>query len=167
MQIANRLLRKKGKEIKEESDSAHKGKELAAAARAQVDTSLNGIPTTENNRSLEELYARLAESEEVKEKLRKMFKTLRIMLVGRSGSGKTTIIRLVMGEKGPRNMVVGRAGVQDISVEWHHPDAEVPLVFHDSNGMDVLGAERLEDIMRFLDPNQKNHGGDFCDKVML
>jgi ABC-type glutathione transport system ATPase component len=139
-----------------------KGKErAAAAARPQLnDRSLSNYTT------LEEAYAKLAESDEVKEKLKQLFKTLRIMVVGRSGSGKTTIIRLVMGEKGPRSMSVGNAGVQDISVEWHHPDEDVPLIFHDTNGMDVLGAQRLEDIKRFLDPNQKDHDADFGAKVL-
>jgi ABC-type transport system involved in cytochrome bd biosynthesis fused ATPase/permease subunit len=96
----------------------------------------------------------------------KLFKTLRIMVVGRSGSGKTTIIRLVMGENGPGLMAVGNAGIQDINVEWHHADGDMPLVFHDSNGMDVLGAQRLEDIKRFLDSNQKDHDADFGAKVV-
>jgi ABC-type glutathione transport system ATPase component len=86
------------------SSSKPKGKKAEAAAA--IDASLNGIPT-ENYRSLEEAYAKLAESEEVKEELSKIFRRLRIMVVGRSGSGKTTIIRLVMGEKGPGSMAVG------------------------------------------------------------
>jgi hypothetical protein len=43
----------------------------------------------------------------------------------------------------------------------------VPLVFHDSNGMDVLGAGRLEDIKRFLEPKQKDHDADFCAQVQI
>jgi ABC-type glutathione transport system ATPase component len=146
------------------SSSKAKGKKAVAAA-ALLEARLNAIPS-ENYRSLEEAYAKLAESEDVKKMLQKLFKTLRIMVVGRSGSGKTTIIRLVMGEKGPRSITVGTSGVQDISVEWHHPDEDVPLVFHDSNGIDNMGAQRLEDIRKFLEPHQ-NDNDNFGAKVIL
>jgi energy-coupling factor transporter ATP-binding protein EcfA2 len=128
--------------------------DLYARPKQHRNSSINDI-TAEDLRSLEETYARIAESEKVKENLSKIFKRLRIMVVGRSGTGKTTIIRLVVGEKGPRNVAnKGTSGVHDVSVEWHHPDPDLPLIFHDSNGIDQMGAKRLDDIMAFMDEHQ-------------
>ena len=109
-----------------------------------------------NANTLRNLYSSILKSNEVKEELAKMFTHVRILVVGRSGSGKSTVIRLVVGDKGPRSMSNAEAGVQDINVEWRHPDPDLPLTFHDSNGIDVLGESRVNDIKAFLDSHQRS-----------
>ena len=140
--------------------SSSKSKKVSSNIKMEEDP--NNM-NTDNLSTLENLYSKITESTEVKGKLDKIFKHVRIMVVGRSGSGKTTVIRLVVGEKGPKTIAVGTAGVQDITLEWHHPDPDLPLIFHDSNGMDVLGASRLDDIKHFLDEHQMNQ--DFSQKI--
>jgi energy-coupling factor transporter ATP-binding protein EcfA2 len=110
----------------------------------------------EDLRVLEECYPDIFRSEEVRKNLAQVFKHVRIMVVGRSGSGKSTLIRLVIGERGPRSMRSGTVGNQDINVEWAHPDPDLPLVFHDSNGIDTSGRSRVEEIRAFLDSHQRN-----------
>ena len=140
--------------------SSSKSKKVSSNIKTEEDPNNTN---TDNLSTLENLYSKITESTEVKGKLDKIFKHVRIMVVGRSGSGKTTVIRLVVGEKGPKTIAVGTAGVQDITLEWHHPDPDLPLIFHDSNGMDVLGASRLDDIKHFLDEHQMNQ--DFSQKI--
>ena len=141
--------------------SSTKSKKVSSNIKTEADPNIN--TNTDNLSTLESLYSKITESTEVKGKLDKIFKHVRIMVVGRSGSGKTTVIRLVVGEKGPKTIAIGTAGVQDITLEWHHPDPDLPLIFHDSNGMDVLGASRLDDIKHFLDEHQTSQ--DFSHKI--
>jgi hypothetical protein len=62
-------------------------------------------------------------------------------------------------------MCNGTAGIQDINVEWPHPDPDLPLVFHDSNGIDVRGENRVEEIRAFLDAHQRS--ADLSQRIHL
>lgn len=86
----------------------------------------------------------------------------RILVLGRSGAGKSTLIRVLVGNDGPQSISEGVAGVQDINKEFVYTCKEhgVSLIIHDSNGMDVKGKERVNEIMAFLDEHQK------CDDRM-
>ncbi|KAH6559129.1 hypothetical protein KP509_1Z026400 [Ceratopteris richardii] len=91
---------------------------------------------------LENVYERLiAQNEQVKEQFRKAFQSVRILVVGRSGSGKSTLIRLL-----------------------RYPDPALPLVIHDSNGIDVAGNQRIADIKKFLDARLAT-GVEFAEQV--
>ena len=83
-----------------------------------------------------------------------LYDTLRIVVVGRSGAGKTTLIRLMVGKGGPRKLGTDAvAGTQNIEEEWRVLQKEgLPqLVFHDSNGMGVRGKESLTEVKNFID----------------
>ena len=83
-----------------------------------------------------------------------LYDTLRILVVGRSGAGKTTLIRLMVGKGGPRKLGTDAvAGTQNIEEEWRVLQKEgLPqLVFHDSNGMGVRGNESLTEVKNFID----------------
>ena len=83
-----------------------------------------------------------------------LYDTLRILVVGRSGAGKTTLIRLMVGKGGPRKLGTDAvAGTQNIEEEWRVLQKEgLPqLVFHDSNGMGVRGKESLTEVKNFID----------------
>ncbi|KAH7277886.1 hypothetical protein KP509_38G013500 [Ceratopteris richardii] len=114
---------------------------------------------------LESVYERLiVQNEQVKEQFQKAFQSVRILVVGRSGSGKSTLIRLLVGDDGPRSMSCDNIGFQDIMTEWRHPDPTLPLVIHDSNGIDVAGNERIADIKQFLDARLAT-GVEFAERV--
>ncbi|KAI5084352.1 hypothetical protein GOP47_0000521 [Adiantum capillus-veneris] len=82
---------------------------------------------------------------------------VRVLVVGRSGSGKTTLIRLLVGNEGPQSISEGVAGVQDINKEFVYLFEEqgTTFIIHDSNGMDVKGKERVNEILGFLDKHQQ------------
>ncbi|MCO5551189.1 hypothetical protein L7F22_004687 [Adiantum nelumboides] len=103
-------------------------------------------------------HAKLLQNEGAHEAWRKeSFQLVRILVIGRSGAGKTTLIRLMVGKEGPESISEGVAGVQDINQEFVYISEEqgVPLLIHDSNGMDVRGKERVEEIRDFLERHQK------------
>ncbi|KAH7277898.1 hypothetical protein KP509_38G014200 [Ceratopteris richardii] len=114
---------------------------------------------------IENVYERLiAQNKEVKEQFQKAFPSVRILVVGRSGSGKSTLIRLLVGDKGPSSIVRCDIGNQDIGTEWRYPDPALPLIIHDSNGIDVDGKQRMADIKKFLDTRLAT-GVKFAERV--
>ncbi|KAL2622746.1 hypothetical protein R1flu_002951 [Riccia fluitans] len=62
-------------------------------------------------------------------------KTLRILIIGRPGAGKSTMVRKIMGlpqGKGPesgKSSASGTRHAQDVNKEWAHP--ELPLKIHE------------------------------------
>ncbi|MCO5551190.1 hypothetical protein L7F22_004688 [Adiantum nelumboides] len=117
---------------------------------------------------LAEAYAKFLQNEGVDEAWRKeFFQQVRILVIGRSGAGKTTLIRLMVGKEGPQGISEGVAGVQDINKEFLFSSEEegVPLLIHDSNGMDVRGKERVDEIKEFLERHQKTD--DFTEHIHI
>lgn len=127
------------------------------------------VGSLDSVKQLEDMYAKLCRSNnEIEETLEKeVFRTVRILTIGRSGVGKTTLIRLIIGEDGPQSIAEGVAGEQDINKEWRPAAMEgLPhLIIHDSNGMDVMGKERVDTIREFLDRHQRSE--DFSEHVHL
>ncbi|KAH7277885.1 hypothetical protein KP509_38G013400 [Ceratopteris richardii] len=114
---------------------------------------------------LEIVYQKMiGQNDQLKEQFRKAFQSVRILVVGRSGSGKSTLIRLLLGDNGPRSISRGDIAVQDIVTEWRHPDPALPLVIHNSKGVDVSGNERIADIKKFLDARLAT-GVEFGERV--
>ncbi|KAH6559130.1 hypothetical protein KP509_1Z026500 [Ceratopteris richardii] len=111
---------------------------------------------------LDDVYERMiAQNEQMKEQFRKAFQAVRILIVGRSASGKSTLIRMLLGDKGPRSIFHGDV---DIATEWRYTDQAFPLIIHDSNGIDVAGNERIADIKKFLDAHLAT-GVEFAERV--
>eukprot|EP00250_Pteridium_aquilinum_P022188 c25319_g1_i1 orf=525-2318(-) len=117
-------------------------------------------------KQLEAAYARLFKNEGDGEAWRKeFFQKVRILVLGRSGVGKTTLIRLMVGKAGPQGISEGVAGVQNINKEFLYSSDGVPLIIHDSNGLNVKGKECVDEIKAFLDKHQK--GGDFSERIHI
>ncbi|KAH7277889.1 hypothetical protein KP509_38G013700 [Ceratopteris richardii] len=117
------------------------------------------------HKELENVYERLiAQKEQMKEQFRKASQSVHILVVGRSGSGRSTLIRLLLGDKRPRSMSRGDIGNQDIVTEWRYPDPSPQLVIHDSSGIDVDGKQQIADIKKFLDARLAT-GVEFAERV--
>ncbi|MCO5551194.1 hypothetical protein L7F22_004692 [Adiantum nelumboides] len=139
------------------------------AATDDAGPAATGAGSLDPQQQLRDSYAKLLKNEGVDEAWRKEFsQQARILVIGRSGVGKTTLIRLVVGKEGPQSISDGIAGVQDINHEftWSSREEGVPLlIVHDSNGMDVRGQERVDEIKAFLEKHQKSDN--FCDHIHI
>lgn len=135
----------------------------SAGAAAPPPASLN------LKQQLEACYARLLTNKGAQEAWSKeFFQTARILVLGRSGAGKTTLIRLMVGKDGPESIAEGVVGVQDIEKEFLYVSSEehgVPLIIHDSNGVDVKGQARVNEIKAFLDKHQR--AVDFSEHIHI
>lgn len=118
---------------------------------------------------LEEIFVKIWDSQEVDKEMEEVFPHVRLAVFGRSGVGKTTLISLMIGQDAPaglQNKIAhGTAGKQDINDEWIYPDPKLPLLIHDSNGMDVKGPERVDTIRKFLDVHQNSN--DMSERIHL
>ena len=100
-----------------------------------------------------------ASSSKTQEYSHYLYDTLRILVVGRSGAGKTTLIRLLVGKGGPQKLGTDAvASIQNIEKEWRVLKTEgLPqLVFHDNNGMGVRGGESLAEVKNFIHSRNKD-----------
>lgn len=67
--------------------------------------------------------------------------------------------------RSPKQDRSGIVGKQDINDEWIYPDPKLPLLIHDSNGMDVKGPERVDTIRKFLDEHQNSN--DMSERIHI
>lgn len=117
---------------------------------------------------LDHMFAQVLKNEDIQKRWTdEVLQKVRILVVGRSGVGKTTLLRLMIGEEGPQNVSEGTAGVQDINKEFTYtlPEHGLPLVLHDSNGIDVKGQVNLQMIEQFLKVHQQSE--EFSEHIHL
>eukprot|EP00250_Pteridium_aquilinum_P022189 c25319_g1_i2 orf=525-2276(-) len=141
----------------------------ACSAIGEGTTDITAPASLTPKQQLEAAYDRLFKNDGAEDTWKKeFFQKARILVLGRSGVGKTTLIRLMVGKDGPQSVSNGVAGVQNINEEFLYSSEEdqgVPLIIHDSNGMDVKGKDRVDEIRAFLDKHQK--GDDFSERIHI